>query len=101
MPLILRPSYDDLTRQEIEEHLEGVRSRRMVAAMEFNEGQTAKLEHESEVIQRRIKQQYELLGKDITRADTLDEKIQERLAKIETLRQELGFVTEQVEGLKS
>jgi len=98
MALILRPCFDDLTRQEIEQHIEQVRSRRMVAAMEYQAGKTLALSQESEKVQRRIKQQYELLGKEILQLDKLDERIDKRMTTIETLRQEFNLIEEMQEA---
>jgi SMC interacting uncharacterized protein involved in chromosome segregation len=94
MPLTLQPLFSNQTKEQALEWLEQVRARRMQAAMEYHHGQTLKLEREEEVLQRRIRQQYELLGKDINRMEALDEKIQERLNKLTMLLQECETVQE-------
>lgn len=66
----------------------------MAASIEWQHGQRLKMEHEADSIQRRITQQYELLGKDLIRADALDEKINKRLNDLTAMTQELGLLTE-------
>jgi uncharacterized membrane protein YdfJ with MMPL/SSD domain len=97
MPLILAPSYDDHTREQIENHLSAVRARRMVAAIEHHKGITEKLTYESDKIQARIAKQYEMLGKELGRLEELENKVQERLVTIEALRQELGLTVDMIE----
>jgi len=93
--LTLQPTYSDMTRQQIEEFLEQVRARRLAASMEYHQGQTIKLHRAHAVLERRIKQQYELLGKELIRLEELDDKIQNRLNKLSIMLQE----TETIEGL--
>lgn len=97
MPLVLAPSYDDHTREQIENHLEAVRARRMVAAIEYHQGEQMKLTHESDKIQNKIAKQYEMLGKEIARLESAEQKVLDRLTTLETLRQELGLITDLVE----
>lgn len=97
MPLILAASYDDRTREEIENHLSSVRARRMVASIEYHKGVTEKLSHESDKIQARIARQYEMLGKDIANLEKYEQKMLDRLTTIEALRQELGLTTDLIE----
>lgn len=97
MPLILAPSYDDHTREQIENHLSAVRARRMVAAIEHHRGITEKLEHESDKIQARIAKQYEMLGKEINKLEGAELKVVDRLNTIEALRQELGLTVDMIE----
>lgn len=97
MPLVLAPSYDDHTRQEIESHLVQVRARRMVAAIEYANNVNEKLQHESDKIQRRMSKEYEMLGKELVNLEKCEEKVQDRLTKIESLRQELGLTTDMIE----
>lgn len=94
MSLVLAASYDDHTREEIEAHLVQVRARRMVAAIEYANGVNEKLTHESDKIQRRMAKEYEMLGKELVNLEKIEDKVQERLIKLDTLRQELGLVTE-------
>ena len=95
MPLALQPSYNTMTREQIEEHLTQVRLRRLQASIVFHEGQNVKFGRQLTVLQRRIQQQYELLRKEISRLDALDEKIGDRLQKMEMLSQE----AETIKGL--
>jgi hypothetical protein len=94
MPLILQPSFTDMTREQIEEHLSLVRARRMQAAMEYHAGQNVKLQKENKLLLGKIATQYGLLARDISRLDDLDNKIQERLNKISALLQETEVIGE-------
>jgi hypothetical protein len=98
MPLILQPTFDVKTRQEIEAHIEQVRARRLAASMAYHAGVQQKLSHESDVIQRRIKQQYEMLCKELIRLEKLEDSIQTRLNKLDAMHQELGVVNEMLDG---
>jgi len=97
MPLVLAPSYDDNTREQIENHIEAVRARRMVAAIEHHQGVQLKLTHESDKIQARIAKQYDMLGKELGRLEQAEQKVLDRLTQLETLKQELGLITDMVE----
>lgn len=97
MPLVLAPSYDDHTREQIEAHLEQVRARRMVAAIDYHNGINEKLTHESDKIQRRIAKEYEMLGKELENLEKYECKVQDRLTKLETMRQELGLTVDMIE----
>ncbi len=97
MPLVLAPSFDAKTREQIEAHLEEVRGRRLVAAMEFHAGRHAKLSHESDKVQRQLAKAYEMLGKELDKFDALDQKIMDRLEKCEQLKQEIGLITDLIE----
>lgn len=92
MPLDLQPSYSTMTREQIEEHLTQVRLRRLQASIVFHEGQNVKFGRQLTVLDRRIQQQYEMLGKEIARLDQLDEKIMDRLVKLESLQQEAEMI---------
>jgi len=94
MPLVLAHSFDEHTRAEIEAHLEQVRSRRMLAAVEYHTGINAKLTYESDKIQKRVAQKYEMLLKEIGQLDRIVEKVENRLAEIEHLKNELGLLTD-------
>lgn len=94
MPLVLAPSYDDHTREQIEAHLEQVRARRMVAAIEYHNGVNTKLSHESEAIQRKMAKEYEMLGKELENLEKYECKVFDRMTKLDSLRQELGMTTE-------
>jgi len=96
MPLVLKPELTDLTREEIEQHIEEVRARRMVAALEYVAGKNLKLSYEADKIQKKIKMAYERLGRAIQKLDAADELVQRHLVTIEGLRQEFGFLIDQV-----
>lgn len=96
MPLKLYPELSDLTRQEIEQHLDQVRARRTLAALEYVAGQNLKLNYEAERVQKKIQMAYERLGKAIQKLDAADEQVQKHLIDIEELKQEFGFVVGQV-----
>lgn len=97
MPLVLAPSYDDHTRAQIEEHLASVRARRMVAAMEFHAGRTAKLTHESDKLQAKVAKQYERLGKALDKLEAAEQAVMELLDKVEQTKQEYGLVIDMIE----
>jgi Pyruvate/2-oxoacid:ferredoxin oxidoreductase gamma subunit len=89
--LILAPSFDEHTRAEIEQHLEVVRQRRMLAAFSYAQGVNAKLEHESERIQKRMASHYDMLAKEIERLDKAHAAVEKRLETLTAMQQELGL----------
>lgn len=82
------------TREEYEEYLEGVRARRLVAAIEYENSKQLRLDQEADVIQRKLAKATEALGAQIARMEKLDELIRGTLIKVETYRSELGFIEE-------
>lgn len=98
MALVLQTSWSELSRKQIEDHLDGVRSRRMVAAIEYNTGQQLKMERQAESVKRRVEQQYDMLQKEILRLDSLIERIEERMVKLNGLQQEFDLLEELREG---
>lgn len=97
MPLILAPSFDEHTIQQVEEHVAAVQARRMVAAMEYHAGKNADLRHESDKIQRKIDHQYTMLGKEITALNNAEHKVEMRLEALQNLKNEIGLVVDMIE----
>lgn len=96
MPLVLQPRFSDMSRDEIERHLEGVRARRLSAIVEYHAGVNAKLRGVAAKWQARITREYEMLAIDIGKLDKLDEKVVARLAKLEEYMQEFSRAHEQM-----
>lgn len=96
MPLILAPSFNSSTREEVEDHLEQVRELRLMAALEYQQGKELKLEKELDHNERRLATAYDQLGKAIIRLDREIEKIQEYLDKCEMLHDEVGLVKDRI-----
>lgn len=97
MPLVLAPSFDEQTREQIEAHIAEVQARRMLAAMEYHTGRNAKLSHESDKIQARVAKQYALLGKELDALEKAELKVIDRLAGLEHLKNELGLTMDLLE----
>lgn len=96
MPLILQPAFSEKSREEIEQHIIQVRARRLSAIVQYHAGVNAKLRHASAQLQQRIAREYFLLGKEIEKADKLDEKIDKRLQTLEMYMQELSQTHERM-----
>lgn len=94
MSLVLQPWLGEMTRAQIEAHLQAVRARRMVAAMEYQQAQNAKLAHEQDKVQRKIKGQVTMLEKEILRLDRALDAVEKRLVSLATLDQEYGLMTD-------
>lgn len=92
MPLVLQPTMNDGTREDYEEFLEGVRARRLVAAIEYANAKQLRLDTEADAVQRKLSKAIESLGRQLERMEKLDEQIQETMIKVETYRQEVGFL---------
>jgi hypothetical protein len=92
MALVLQPELANMTTEELERHIEVVRARRIVAALEYVAGQELKLETERDKVHRKLKQHYEMLNKELERADRVIFALEQRVAAIELLRQEAGLM---------
>jgi len=97
MPLILAPSYDDHTREEIEAHLEQVRTRRIAAALAYQHGKMVRLEGQQESLDMRLGKHYASLGRYIDQLDKAMDKVERQLAVCQTLHNESGFVADRIE----
>jgi predicted nuclease with TOPRIM domain len=100
MPLILAPSFDDHTREQVEAHLELMRVRRIAAALEYAQGKMAKLETEDNMLENKLARSYEQLGKALGRLDREFEKIEQYLNSCEMLKGELGLIHDRIELAK-
>lgn len=92
MALVLQRTLEEMTTEELEQRLEMIRARRIVAAVEYVAGQGLKLEHEKDKVQRKLKGHYEMLGKELDRCDRAIFALENRIAAIEQLKQELGLL---------
>lgn len=94
--LVLKPSIHDFDHESLIEWLEGIRFRRLSAAMEFHANKNAKIAHEQDKIQRKFQHEVLMLEKEIGSVDKAIEKLDNRLARIEMLKQEMGLLVEQL-----
>lgn len=94
MALVLQPTLEDMSTEELELRIQTVRARRIVAAMEYVAGQSLKLETEKDKIHRKLKAHYEMLAKELDRCERAIYALEQRVAAIEQLRQEAGLLEE-------
>lgn len=97
MPLVLAASFDDHTREQIEAHVAEVHVRRMAAAIEYHQGKENKLQYESDKIQKRMAQKYVMLQKELIALEKAEIKVQDRLAELTHLYNELGLTNDMIE----
>jgi RecA/RadA recombinase len=90
--LVLQPTLEDLTIEELEAHIEGVRARRIVAAMEYVAGEAIKLEVEKDKMHRKLKEHYVMLAKELDRCERAIYKCEERVVVIQQLKDEIGVM---------
>jgi hypothetical protein len=88
MGLVLKPTLSDLNRQQVEDYIETIRAKRMVATLEFYQAANAKVDSKRLRVNDRLRKQVEMLGKDIAAMEKLEAKLDERLALIEQLKHE-------------
>jgi hypothetical protein len=91
MPLVLAPSFDDHTREEVEAHLELVRTRRLAGAMEYHQSKMLRLEKDNSSLENKLIRNYEQLGKALLRIDNDIVKVEEYLNNCQMLRTELDL----------
>lgn len=94
--LILVRSIHELTREELENILETLRFRRMQAATALIQGKNAKLAFQAGKYEERIRRHYDMLAKEITSVDRALDKVDKRIVEIETLKQSIGVLTDQM-----
>jgi hypothetical protein len=96
MPLVLAPSFDDHTREEVEAHLEQVRLRRLAGAMEYHQSKMLRLERESGTLSNKLARNYEALGKALLRIDNDIVKVEEYLNNCQMIRTELSLTMDRI-----
>lgn len=92
--LVLQPTIAEMTTEQLEAHLEYVRARRIVAAMEYIEGQHLKYDALSDKLRRKLSSHYEMLEKELERLDRALDIAERRVEAIELLRQEQGLIAD-------
>jgi succinyl-CoA synthetase alpha subunit len=98
MPLVLKPSLDDLDREQVEQFVETVRAKRMVATVEYFTTKNEKVKYKQGKIGARIQAQIDMLGKEIDALERAEQKVEARMMAIEQLKHEYeGFEDELVE----
>lgn len=90
--LVLQLTLEEMTIEELEQHLEGVRARRIVAAMEYVAGEAIKLEVEKDKAHRKLKEHYVMLAKELDRCERAIYKCEERVVAIQVLKDEIGVM---------
>ena len=88
MALVLQPSLDEQSRDEIIAHVEQVRARRMLAALIYSQSVQERNAETMSVTERKLEMQFTGLAREIAQLDKYDEKVQARLVKIAELQHE-------------
>jgi hypothetical protein len=96
MPLVLAPSFDDHTREEVEAHLEQVRLRRIAGAMEYQQSRMLRLERDEGSLANKLARSYDQLGKALLRIDVDIEKVEGYLNACQMLRTELDLTVDRI-----
>ncbi|SRR5258705_13104619 len=90
--LVLQPTLEEMTVEELEAHIEGVRARRIVCAMEFVAGESLKLENERDKARRKLQEHYLMLAKELDRCERAIYRCEERVVSIQQLKDEIGVI---------
>jgi prefoldin subunit 5 len=96
MPLVLSPSFDDRTREEVEAHLEQVRTRRLAGAMEYLQSKMMRLEREEGTLSNKLARSYDQLGKALDRIDKDIVKVEQYLNNCQMMRTELDLTVDRI-----
>lgn len=96
MPLVLAPSFDDHTREQVEAHLEQVRLRRLAGALEFQQSRMLRLEKDSNEVANRLIRNYEQMGKALMRLDKELDRVERYLQLCQTLRSEADLIVDRI-----
>jgi putative alpha-1,2-mannosidase len=100
MPLVLAPSFDDHTREQVEAHIDQVRLRRIAGALEYQQSRMLKLENYDHQITDKLARTYEKLGKSLMRLDRELEKVEEYTQTCQMLMTEVGLTHDRIELAK-
>lgn len=92
MALVLQPSLDEHSRDEIIAHIETVRARRMLAALVHAQSVQERNAEAVSVIERKLEALYTGLAREIAHLDKYDAMIQKRLVKIAELQHEYNIL---------
>jgi hypothetical protein len=98
--LVLMPTLDNLSRDEVEAYIETVRAKRMVATLEFFQTKNRKVELKQSKIGQRIQGKLDMLEKEIDRLEAAENKVSTRLAEIEQLKHEFDATGEEYEEVE-
>lgn len=85
---------NELSREELEAILDGIRIRRIAAAAEYVRGKNQKYAFEIGKLSERIGRNYDMLAKELTALDRAMEKCEKRLVEIDTLKQSQGLISD-------
>lgn len=94
MPLVLKPSIGDFSRSELEEHLTGIRMRRMAIAFDYQAGQQLELEKSKSRVERKYGEGVTSLGRELATLDRALEKVEKRMDALTALKQEHGLLAD-------
>jgi cell shape-determining protein MreC len=100
MALVLQPSLDEHTREEIEAHVQVVQARRMVAAIEYMQGVAERIEDSTNKLSGQLSQHYTQLNKEIQRLDRALAAVESRLVKIAEVQHEYHQQMQYGESIK-
>jgi hypothetical protein len=100
MPLILAPSYDDHTREQIEAYLEQVRIRRIAGAFAFQQSKMMKLESQKDGMSNKLARNYRLLGSSLYKLEAAMVAVEKYLNACQMIHGEVGFIEDRIEAAK-
>jgi len=98
--LVLMPTLDNLSRDEVEAYIETVRAKRMVATLEFFQTKNRKVELKQSKIGQRIQGKLDMLEREIDKLEAAENKVSTRLAEIEQLKHEFDATGEEYEEVE-
>lgn len=85
--LELVPHLNEMTRTQIEAHVEQVQVRRMAAALVYAQGQAERNAEAFDKASRMVQQEFTMLGRELESLDKQIAKVEKRLEKIAVLQQ--------------
>lgn len=100
MPLILKPTIAEFSREELEAHIEGIRTRRMAIAFDYQIGMQMKWEESRKKNERKYAEGIARLGKELVALDRALEKVEKRMDELTTLKQEDSLLSELIDSEK-
>jgi hypothetical protein len=96
MPLVLAPSFDDHTREQVEAHLDQVRLRRIAGVLEYQQSKLLRLEKENDSVTDKLIRSYELLGKALLRIENDLVRVESLLQTCQMLRSEADLTMDRI-----
>jgi len=100
MPLVLRPSIKDFSREELEEHIAAIQVRRMALSFDYHATQMLELQGSSDRVERKFGEKNIQLGKALDALDKAYERVEKIVADMTEMKTQYDFLQNLIDEQK-